>query len=196
MLPSLTGAGPHLDSLPSVLEVKTLLDGRRKQFACRAIERSPGGLVVLFISDQEYVIGRPAGYGAGTQGPPALVLPAGTITFGHFWTTRPYNVYHWQTPEGHTLAHYFNLASDTAVSAGGDLLTWRDLTLDVLVTPGAAPRILDEHELPTDLAPPTRQIIDHALATVLAEHQPCIDQLETVADRLWPALFSAPRGGR
>jgi hypothetical protein len=175
------------DSLPSVLEVKTLLDGRRKEFACRVIERSVDALVVLFISDQQYVVGGGGGYGAAAP----LVLPTGTVTFGHFWSGRPYNVYHWQTPEGGTLAHYFNLASDTTI--GADRLTWRDLTLDVLVTPGAQPRILDEDELPPHLDAATLTVIDQARAAVLADHRRCIGELEAAADRIWPALFGAGR---
>jgi hypothetical protein len=177
----------NLDSLPSVLEVKTLLDGRRKEFACRVIERSPDALVVLFVSDRQYVVAGGGGYGPEA----ALVLPAGTVTFGHFWTTRPYNVYHWQTPAGRTLAHYFNLASDTTF--GADLLTWRDLTLDVLVAPDAEPRVLDEDELPPDLDGATLAAIDKARAAVLAEHRGCIAELEAVADRIWPALFGTDR---
>jgi hypothetical protein len=179
--------GVNLDSLPSVLEVKTLLDGRRKEFACRVIERSPEALVVLFVSDREYVVGGGPGHGPGEP----LVLPVGTVTFGHFWVARPYNVYHWQTPTGRTLAHYFNLASDT--TWGADRLAWRDLTLDLLVLPDAEPRLLDQDELPADLDQATVAAIDRARSVVLAEQRRCIAELETTADRIWPALFGAGR---
>jgi hypothetical protein len=179
--------GVNLDSLPPVLEVKTLLDGRRKEFACRVIERSPDALVVLFVSDKEYVVGGGAGYGPGES----LILPVGTVTFGHFWVDRPYNVYHWQTPAGRTLAHYFNLASDTTLSV--DRLAWRDLTLDVLVLPDGQPRLLDEDELPAGLDQVTMAAIDRARSVVLTEHRRCIGELEAAADRIWPALFGAGR---
>ena len=188
----------NLDSLPSVLEIKTTLDGRRKEFPCRAIAQPPGGMVLLFISDRQYVVGAPAGYGAAGDSadaaPPALILPSGTVTLGHFWVARPYNVYHWLDPQGRTLAHYFNLARDTRITSAR--LAWLDLTVDVLVRPGTPPQVLDEHELPANLNPTLQAAIAAARQAVLLEHAGCIATLEAAADRIWPDLFGQARARR
>lgn len=182
MLPGLRQSGfgpPPISALPAITETKLLLDGRRKEFACHALHSAPESLVVLFVSDRAYVVDD-------------LTLPAGTVTFGHFWAARPYNVYHWMDPTGGTLAHYFNLASDTKINAGH--LHWRDLTIDVLVRPGQPPRVLDADELPPDLSAELRATIDSACTTVLSEQAACIEQLETAAEGLWRKAFGKERG--
>ena len=60
-------------------------------------------------------------------------LPAGTISFGHFWTDRLYNVYHWLDADRRTLGFYFNIADRTRIAEAE--LEWRDLVVDVLATP-------------------------------------------------------------
>jgi len=101
-------------------------------------------------------------------------LPAGTVSVGHFWADRHYNVYHWLDPAGQTLGYYFNICDQTRIAAG--VIEWRDLTVDVLALPAGRLDVLDEHELPAQLAPDvaahieagTRAILD-APAAVLAE---------------------------
>jgi predicted RNA-binding protein associated with RNAse of E/G family len=163
-----------------VVEHKVLLDGRRQEFSCRVIASAPGALTVLFVSDRPYQVP-----GLGRE------LPTGTVTFGHFWAERPYNVYHWMDPAGRTLAHYFNLASDTVITEGH--LHWRDLTVDVLVRPGQAPQVLDEDELPGDLSPELRSAVEVARAAVLAEQSACVPELEGAATALWPRVFGQER---
>ena len=116
------GAGK---ALPSILEIKRTLAGQRKEFRCRLVEREADSAVVLFVSRADL----PGGH---------LTLPPGTVTLGHFWPARAYNVYHWLTPAGATLAHYFNLADDTAIDEA--TIRWRDLAVDVLVQPGRPAR--------------------------------------------------------
>jgi hypothetical protein len=166
------------ETLPEIVEVKTTLAGVQKRFRCRRLELTPGAAIVLFVSDRPYVVAD-------------LTLAPGTVTLGHFWEDRPYNVYHWLTSAGRTLAHYFNLADETRV--GADTLTWLDLTIDVLVRPGAPPAVLDEHELPADLDPRRRTAVDAARAAVLADHHAVIRALEARAGELWPRLTGAPR---
>lgn len=159
-------------------ETKVDLAGRKKVFSCREIVTGPGAVVALFVSDRVMNV-------AG------VTLPVGTVTFGHFWVDRPYNVYHWMTPTGRTLGHYFNLAQDTSISPG--LLFWRDLTLDVLAVPGRTPRVLDEDELPTDLCPEHRARIDVALQETQAALPELLPWLEAQADVLWPKVFASKR---
>src|SRR5882757_7138778 len=88
--------------LTEILEIKETLAGVRHEFQCRAIARGAGDVVVLFVLPAERVVD-------------GLVLAAGTVTFGHFWQQRPYNVYHWMTPAGATIAFYVNLADRTTI---------------------------------------------------------------------------------
>ncbi|HEY0707347.1 MAG TPA: DUF402 domain-containing protein [Polyangia bacterium] len=168
-----------VNALPQILETKRTLCGADKTFPCRVLARGPGAVTVLFISDRTYSAGD-------------LTLPVGTVTFGHFWTDRPYNVYHWLAGEdGRTLAHYVNLSDQTTIDEAH--LGFRDLAVDVLARPGRPPIILDEDELPPDLDPGLRVYLDRGVAQVKAELPTLIPVLEREADRLWPQVFGTQR---
>src|SRR5437773_9810484 len=68
----------------SIVERKTRLDGSVVEYACEALGVEPGRrAVVRYVADQDRAL-------EGTD----LVLRKGTVTVGHFWSDRPYNVYH------------------------------------------------------------------------------------------------------
>lgn len=176
----MTGGAPTaaFAGLGEIVETKTTLGGARKQFRCRVVSRAPDAAVVLFISDRAYQVGD-------------LELPVGTVTLGYFWTDRPFNVYHWLTPEGRTIAHYFNLSANTSIT--DDALQWSDLTVDVLVRPGGSPEVLDEDELPDDLAPALVDVIAAARAVTLRDAIGTAALTERESTRLWQDLFGRPR---
>lgn len=168
-------------TLPPILEIKRKLSGEEKRFNCRVLERTPSHLVVLFIARVDMNVH-------------GVVLPAGTATFGHFWTDRPYNVYHWLRPDdGATIGYYVNLADQTRVTA--DVLEWRDMVVDVLVSSDGAPTVLDEDEVPTDLAPELRAQIAAAQARVTGELPALLAELESTRARLLARLRPATAGG-
>ena len=167
-----------LPSFPAIVEHKRTLDGRRKSFSCAVLDRAPDAVTVLYVSDRIYRVG-------------GLELPIGTVTIGHFWMARPYNVYHWLAPHGVTRAHYFNLTTATVIER--EQLAYLDLAVDVLARPGGVPAVLDADEVPRDLPPATRDLISHSLALVLATLPQVIADLEGRADQLWPRAFGAPR---
>ncbi len=136
-------------TLPEILELKRTLDGREKRFQCRLIEGDRRQAVVLFVAPAAMHVH-------------GIDLPAGTVTFGHFWTDRLYNVYHWLDARGETIGFYFNLADQTVIDDAR--LEWRDLTLDVLATPAGRLEVLDEDELPADLDATTRARIERGEA--------------------------------
>ncbi len=147
-----------------MIERKTRLDGSVAEFVCEPLVVEPARRAVLrYVSDREWAI-------AGT---PVHVLP-GTVTVGHYWVDRPYNVYHWSSG-GRTLAYYCNVATATRIEP--DLVAYTDLTVDVLVMPGGAVHVLDEDELPDDLAPGHRREIAHALES-LADPRALIREIE------------------
>ena len=150
-------------ALPSILEIKHTLDGREKRFDCRLLARTADGrhAAVLWIAPEPMHVH-------------GVDLPAGTVSVGHFWADRPYNVYHWLNQAGQTIGYYFNICDQTRVGPG--IIEWRDLIVDVLALPGGRLDVLDENELPAVLAPEiaahiaagTRAILT-APAAVMAE---------------------------
>jgi hypothetical protein len=161
--------------LAEILEIKDTLAGAQQTFRCHAVARRNGEMVLLYILPSARTVG-------------GLALPAGTVTFGYFWEDRPYNVYHWMTPQGATIAFYANLADETQI--GPDTLRFRDLTVDVLIPPQGAPLVLDEDELPPALDAPTRQSITRARALVLAAADDLRAELGARSAALWPGVFA------
>jgi predicted RNA-binding protein associated with RNAse of E/G family len=88
------------------------------------------------------------------------------VTVGHFWTDRPYNVYHW-LDGGRTVALYLSIATDTTIDPA--VIAYRDLVVDVLIRPSGAIEILDEEELPPSIEPRYRLAIAKALETCVTE---------------------------
>ena len=93
---------------------------------------------------------------------------AGTRCLGYFWPARAYNVYHAVDDAGKTLVFYINLSDRTAITP--EAITWRDLIVDLVVTPDGQCRVLDEDELPADLDPALGATIDAARDDLLANH--------------------------
>ena len=138
-------------------EEKRYPDGRRNRFRARALLLRPRHGVLHFVSHRAYELG-------------GVYLPRGTVTFGVFWEDRPYNLYAWMTPDlGAARALYFNVCDQVVLTA--DRFAWRDLWVDVLETPYAAPQVLDRHEIPATVPPPLRASIDAAVHQVLAERR-------------------------
>ena len=154
----------------SITERKTRLDGSVEEYVCERLHLDVGRHAVLrYVLDREWVI-------AGG----VLHVPKGSETISHYWVDRPYNVYHWLTA-GRTLAYYCNVATDTVVS--DTLVAYRDLTVDVLIRPSAEPTVLDEDELPDDLAPPYRVVIAKALETLIANPRMLVREIEAETAR-------------
>ena len=120
--------------------------------------------MLRYVSDREWVI-------ADTD----VRVPAGAVTVAHYWSDRPYNVYHWLVG-GRTLAYYCNIAADTRIEP--DLVAYTDLVIDVLLRPWGAADVLDEDELPADLAPGHRLTIAKALEVLIANPRFLIREIE------------------
>ena len=175
---------------PGITERKRRLDGSVAEFACEPLLVEPGRRAALrYVSDREWTV-----HGG------AIRVPVGTVTIGHYWADRPYNVYHWlvsdrEGPEltpgreprryerseyglvaGRTLAYYCNVATDTRIAV--DAVDYLDLTVDVLIQASGQPIVLDEDELPEDLAPPYRLAIAQALDQLVANPRMVIREIE------------------
>jgi predicted RNA-binding protein associated with RNAse of E/G family len=148
-----------------ITERKTRLDGSVVEYACEALVVEAGRrAVVRYVTDQDRAL-------EGTD----LVLRKGTVTVGHFWTDRPYNVYHW-LEAGRTIALYVSIATDTAIEP--DAISYRDLVVDVLIRPSGAIEILDEEELPPSIEPRYRLAIAKALEVCVTEAKRLMTEIE------------------
>jgi predicted RNA-binding protein associated with RNAse of E/G family len=166
--------------LPTIVEVKRTLLGAEKRFECRLLARSPAHLAVLWIAPAAMHVH-------------GIDLPAGTVSVGHFWTDRPYNVYHWLRADRTTIGYYFNLADETRWTA--ERLDWRDLTVDVLATPQGRLDVLDEDELPADLDAEARASIEAGKAALLGATASVLAEVEAASRAVLPLAafaFGAP----
>jgi predicted RNA-binding protein associated with RNAse of E/G family len=148
-----------------IIERKTRLDGTVSEYRCERLALEVGRRAVLrYVMDREWVI-------ADT----GLVLRPGQITIGHYWSDRPYNVYHW-LDGARTIAYYCNVASDTTI--GEDVVAYTDLVVDVLLRPSGETLVLDEEELPPDLPTARRVHIARALETIAAGPRRLVAEIE------------------
>ena len=146
-----------------IIERKTRLDGTTAEFACQGLLLEPGRRAVLrYVVDREWTVG-------------SVLVPAGAVTAAHYWIDRSYNVYHW-LHRGRTLGHYFNVGITDVIDEAQ--VAWRDLTVDVLVLPGGAMEILDEEDLPADLAPELRVTIARALEQIVTDPRRLVAEIE------------------
>ena len=119
-----------------ITEVKTTLAGERKLFDCELLALTEGEAVVIYRMPRDIML-------------EDVPLPRGGRSLGYFWEARAYNVYHWVDDNLQTLALYFNICDNTRISP--TQIAWRDLTVDILITPDRRCRVLDEDELPDDI---------------------------------------------
>ena len=137
----------------TIIERKTRLDGSVSEYRCERLSLEVDRRAVLrYVMDRDWAIGDTG-----------IVLRPGHITIAHYWTDRPYNVYHWLDGQK-TIAYYCNVASDTIIRE--DIVGYLDLVIDVLVRPSGETIVLDEEELPPDLAPARRIHVARALESI------------------------------
>lgn len=157
----------------TIAEVKTGLDGRVTEWRCDLLAMEPARRAVL-----RYVVEAERAVGAS-----GLVLAAGTITIAHYWIDRPFNVYHW-LEGGSTVAFYANVAEPLEISF--ERVAYRDLALDVLIRPSGSLEVLDEEELPADLAPRDRKTIAQAMELLVTNTRALVAEVESESRRYVP----------
>ncbi|HVV17153.1 MAG TPA: DUF402 domain-containing protein [Polyangia bacterium] len=163
-----------MSRLTPILEIKRTLSGVEKRFACSKLAGDERHAVVLWIAREPMRVH-------------GVDLPAGTVSFGHFWSDRFYNVYHWVDAAQRTVGLYFNIADQTRI--GAMQLEWRDLTVDVLATPAGRLDVLDEDELPAMLDDDVSAHITAGKAAILASPDAVIREIESASRSLYPLVF-------
>jgi predicted RNA-binding protein associated with RNAse of E/G family len=149
----------------TIIERKTRLDGSVSEYRCERLSLKVDRRAVLrYVMDRDWVIGDTG-----------IVLHPGQITIAHYWIDRPYNVYHWLDGT-RTIAYYCNVANDTIIRE--DRVGYTDLVVDVLLRPSGETIVLDEEDLPPDLAPALRIHIARALETIAAGPRRLAEEVE------------------
>jgi predicted RNA-binding protein associated with RNAse of E/G family len=162
--------------LTPILEIKQTLAGVEKRFDCLKLAGDARHVVVLWIAREPMHVH-------------GVDLPAGTVSFGHFWSDRFYNVYHWVDAAQRTIGLYFNIADQTQI--GPEQLAWRDLVVDVLATPEGRLEVLDEDELPAALAPDVAEHLAAGKAAILDAPKAVIAEIEAASRALYPLVFAS-----
>ena len=157
-----------------VLEIKRTLAGAEKRFDCTLLAGDANHAVVLWIAPERMHVH-------------GVELPAGTVSFGHFWADRHYNAYHWLGPARETIGFYFNICD--RVSIRPDVIDWRDLVIDVLATPAGRLDVLDEDELPAQLDADVAAHIEIGKASILRAPAAVTAEIETASRALFPLAF-------
>jgi predicted RNA-binding protein associated with RNAse of E/G family len=160
-----------------IVEIKTTLAGVEKRFDCRLLAGDARRAVVLWVASAPMQVH-------------GIDLPSGTISFGHFWADRHYNVYHWVDGARRTIGFYFNLADRTRISEA--TLEWRDLVLDVIATPSGRLELLDEDELPAWLDPEVAAHIEDGKAAIFADPERLMAEIEAASRAHYHQVFPSP----
>jgi predicted RNA-binding protein associated with RNAse of E/G family len=160
---------------PRVLEIKRTLAGGEKRFDCTLLAGGDGHAVVLWIAPHAMHVH-------------GIDLPAGTISFGHFWADRNYNAYHWLDAQRRTIGFYFNICDQVSIRTG--VIDWRDLIVDILATPGGRLDVLDEDELPARLDADVAAHIEAGKASILRAPAAVTAEIGAASEALFPVAFA------
>ena len=144
-----------------VLEVKRFPRGGQETFPCRALHMSPRLAILLFPHPGE----RRAG---------GFLFPAGSRTYGFFWSRRHYLLYVLHGPDGGLIAHRFDVVDEVRLQPGR--VEYLDLVLDVWADPSGRAWTEDEDEVielasQGLLSPPRLALIERTKRLLLARHR-------------------------
>jgi predicted RNA-binding protein associated with RNAse of E/G family len=115
-----------------ILETKESLDGRSETFACTALSISRSLAIVRFDHPAERRVAD-------------FFLPAGSYTVAFFWARRTYNCYRFTGPNHVAIAYRFDVVDRVRIQSGH--VSYRDLLLDLWVSPAGAITVEDEEDV-------------------------------------------------
>jgi predicted RNA-binding protein associated with RNAse of E/G family len=156
-----------------ILEIKESLGGKREEYLCELVRQSQSEVVLLYRLSRPWRV-------------EDVLLPAGTLSFGYFWEDRHYNAYHWLTPDGFSMGIYFNISDGTRFTP--ETVRWRDLEVDVLVTPDDCCRVLDAGELPEDIDPEVARKVELAREEILEGYRSLVAGIVTSSMELFRSI--------
>ena len=104
------------------IERKRKPDGSTRRYQCTLVHASRPLTVIRFVMTE-----------GGTPFGTPITIPAGAVSDGYFWVSRPYSVYRMHH-EGRIVAHRFDAVAGVRFAPGE--VQYRDLVLDWWLTPG------------------------------------------------------------
>lgn len=119
-----------------IIEEKKHYDGSIDRVECLLLKESIQEIVLLYRISNKYKTRH-------------FALPIGTFTIAYYYFDKPYNLYHWISPQGESLGYYFNMVKD--VYRNESTLYYTDLIVDIWVKNDLSHVILDLDELPCPL---------------------------------------------
>jgi len=155
---------------PTCREVKHLLSGEVRTFDCELIALNKNLGILRYILEKPYLVNN-------------LILPEHTQTYAFYWELRPFNLYRWFDRQGEHLGDYFNVADQIRLSSFQ--FEWRDLVVDVFITPQGELSVLDENELPTDIGESLAHYIDQATQLIIGNHKKILGELDSLITKLF-----------
>jgi predicted RNA-binding protein associated with RNAse of E/G family len=160
----------------AILERKRKPDGSLREYECKLVARRPGLTVISFDMPQGGDV-----FGA------AIHIPSGSISYGWFWSRKPYSLYRMFAPNGSLLAHRFDAVSDVLLLH--DAVEYRDLVLDWWVLPDDTIIEEDRDELEAlaasgALSPDDLTAANRAAHEVLSRYRHILDEVAALEARL------------
>lgn len=155
---------------------KRYLPGEEVTFACELVDLQDGFGILKYVVPHQLRFRN-------------LLVPQGIISYGFFWTDRPYNLYMWVDEHGDVLGCYFNVAETVTLSR--EEFVWIDLFVDILVVPGpegesaqARIQLLDEDQVPETLDETVQATIALGKCEVLRNYQAIIEEAKAALAHL------------
>lgn len=151
-----------------VIETKRTLDGRVQRFECAAVSYAPRLAVVRFNLSGRRRLGE-------------YIFQAGSYSLGYFWPGRSYNCYRFTGPDGGAILYRFDVVDRVRIAPGR--VAYRDLALDVLVSPEGRITVEDEDEVAAAeragwIGARERRRIDLTRALLVTRHRRIIAEVE------------------
>jgi len=155
---------------PACREVKHLLSGEVRTFDCELISLDEDFGILRYILEKPYVVNN-------------QILPENTQTYAFYWESQPFTLYRWFAPQGGHLGDYFNIADRIHLS--NLQFEWRDLIVDVFVSPQGKISLLDENELPADIDGNLARYIDQSTQFIIGNHRKILSELNSLTAKLF-----------
>jgi hypothetical protein len=156
---------------PNCREVKhLLLTGETRIFYCERLFFQKDCGILKYVLENTVTVNN-------------QILPQNTVTYGFYWRNRPYTLYRWFDPQGVRLGDYFNIADHVNLSPSQ--FEWRDLIVDIFISPQGVINVLDEDELPPDLEGKLARYIHQATGHVLQNFASILSESDRLAGKLF-----------
>lgn len=112
-------------------------------------------------------------------------IPRGTHSLEYYWTDRWYNIFRFAQPNGKLRNYYCNV--NVPATLDGDVLSYIDLDIDILVQPDLSYQVLDLDEFEKNSA-----LYDYSVEVRENAHQAVVQLVEIIETRAFPFESEPP----